>query len=147
LLSGRTSDAEAERYHKILKEDGGQYRLSELLKNNDLGRISFSGRLGPTVVAAFERKQGDKRRLMVVFERWIGFGEFRAGARSLDYPFGVLEMVFDPVKNRGEGTFISAARVRLGKDDETKEDQIELEGFGTFPGKLIGVRQTERRAQ
>ncbi len=144
VLNGRTSDAESDRYHQILKTSG-QDKLAEELKKNDLGRVQFGSRLGPTVVAAFERPDGDKTRLMVVFERWITFGELRAGARSVDFPFGVFEIVFEPGKKNGEGTFIGAARVKLGEDDDGKEE-IQLEGFGTFPGKVMGVRMTDRRA-
>lgn len=144
-LSGKTSDAESARYHEILKAKGGQQKLADEIRKNDLGRVQFGGRLGPIVVAAFEREDGDKTKLLVVFERWMSFGELRAGTRSVDYPFGVIEIFFEPGKKEGKGTFIGAAKIRLGKNDDTGKDEIELEGFGTFPGKVMGVRQVETR--
>jgi hypothetical protein len=144
-LSGRTSDVESARFHEILKTSGGQQKLADEIKRNDLGSVQFGGRLGPTIVAAFERKDGDKTKLLVVFERWMSFGELRAGARSVDYPFGVIEIFFEPGKKDGKGAFIGAAKIRLGKNDDTGKDEIELEGFGTFPGKVMGVRQVETR--
>ncbi|MBA2378533.1 MAG: hypothetical protein H0V76_03035 [Blastocatellia bacterium] len=144
-LERRTSEAEVARYRDILRDQGHDALWREL-SGNDLGTVGFGGRLGPRVVAAIDRTEGTQQRLMVIFERWLGFGEFRAGARSLDYPFGVLEMVFDSPNASGDGTFIGAARIRLGRDRATNEEQIELESFGTFPGRLMGVRQIERRA-
>ena len=144
-LSGRTSDSETERYHQILRSSGGQQKLADEIRRNDLGQVQFSGRIGPTVVAAFEREDGDKTKLLVVFERWMSFGELRSGARSVDYPFGVIEIFFEPGKKDGKGTFIGAAKIRLGKNSDTGKDEIELEGFGTFPGKVLGVRQVETR--
>jgi hypothetical protein len=143
-LRGRTPEADVARYRDILRDQGHQALWREL-SGNDLGSVNFGGRIGPRVVAAIDRSEGTEQRLLVIFERWLGFGEFRAGARSLDYPFGVLEMVFDSPDSAGDGTFIGAARIRLGRDRDTNEEQIELESFGTFPGRLMGVRQVERR--
>lgn len=144
-LKGYTSDSESEEYSKILA-DGGQSKLEDVLSKKDLGTVQFSGRLGPRVVAAFQGKDGDRGKLTVVFERWLSFGELRSGARSVDYPFGVIEVMFEPGKNEGQGTFIGAAKIRLGKNDSTGEKEIELIGFGTFPGKVFGVKQTGRQA-
>jgi hypothetical protein len=141
-LNGYTSDAETERYGALLK-DGGQSKLAQELSKINLGKVQFDGRLGPTVVAAFQGKDGDETKLTVVFERWLSFGELRRGARSTDYPFGVIEINFEPGKNEGQGTFIGAARIRLDKNDG--RDEIELEGFGSFPGKVFGVKQVENR--
>lgn len=143
-LTGITPESEAERYRAML-EEGGQSRLADELREKNLGGVQFGGRLGPTVVAAFERVRDGERMLTVVFERWLTFGELRAGARSLDYPFGVFEIVFESGKNEGGGTFIGAARIRLGKDEKTGAQEIELLGFGSFPGKLLGVKQVDRR--
>jgi hypothetical protein len=145
-LKGYTSDGESEAYSKLLA-DGGQSKLADELSKKDLGTVQFSGRLGPRVVAVFRGKDGDRDKMTVVFERWISFGEVRYGARSTDYPFGVIEIFFDPDKNEGEGTFIGAAKIRLGKNDSSGEREIELVGFGTFPGKVFGVKQRENRSQ
>ena len=74
-------------------------------------------------------------RIRAVFRRWIGFGELRRGARSVDYPFGYVEIRIDPRTGRGEGTIIPAARIRF-----RGEDTVEIEDFGTFPGRLMGVQ-------
>ena len=52
------------------------------------------------------------RRIYIVFERWLQFAELRGGYRSLDYPFGYIELNIDPATGNGEGTYIAAARIR-----------------------------------
>lgn len=77
-------------------------------------------------------------RLTVFYERNINFYELRAGARSSDYRIGYAEIFLDG-RGRGQGTLIGAARVKL-KDGNT----WEVEDFGTFPAKLMGLRSSGR---
>ena len=80
-----------------------------------------------------------------MFERWIRFGEIRGGYRSVDYPFGYLEIFIDPRTGRGEGTLIEAAQIRWRRDRDTNQYAVEIENFGTFPARLMGVTQRGRR--
>lgn len=105
------------------------------IDDNDLGRFSLGSSVGVPVNAVLVDQDGGETRLRVIFQRWIGFGELRRGARSVDYPFGYAEIRLDPKTGHGDGTFIPAARIRF-KNANT----IEVEDFGTFPGRLMGVR-------
>jgi hypothetical protein len=78
-------------------------------------------------------------------ERWIGFGELRGGYRSLDYPFSYIEIMIDPRTGKGEGTFIPAAQIRF--KTKNGQSQVEIEDFGTFPGRLMGVTMRGRTAR
>jgi hypothetical protein len=46
----------------------------------------------------------------------------------------------DPRTGRGEGTIIPAARIRFRNGRNGGMDTVEIEDFGTFPGRLMGVR-------
>ncbi len=139
VINGRTPPAEAARYLKVL-EDGGQTALLNAIDDNDLGRFSLSGSVGqPLNVVGIDQVDG-KTRIRGVFQRWIGFGEVRGGYRSTDYPFGYVEVFIDPRTGKGDGTFIPAARIRFKSGKNGEADTVEIEDFGTFPGRLMGVQ-------
>ena len=134
VINRRTSDSDATRYLKTLDRDGQSGLLNEI-DDNDLGRFSMGSSIGlPINAVLIDRDEGDTR-IRVLFKRWIGFGELRRGARSVDYPFSYVDIRIDPRTGRGEGTIIPAAKIRA-----RGTDTLEVEDFGTFPGRLMGVR-------
>ena len=139
-VNGQTSKEDSARYLKAL-EDGGQYKLREVLKSGDLGRFSLGSSLGNQLEAVVIDEVEGKTRVRAVFERWIGFGELRGGYRSVDYPFGYIEILIDPRTGKGEGTFIPAAQIRFRSGKNGAADTVEIEDFGTFPSRLIAVTQ------
>jgi hypothetical protein len=144
-LRNLTSDQDANRFLDQLRNDGQDSLLSGI-RNEDLGRFSISGNLGQRINAARETTVDGKRRIYVVFERWMQFAELRGGYRSRDYPFGYIELNIDPRTGRGEGTYIAAARIRWRKADNGQGDHVEVEDFGTYPARLMNVR-TNRSAR
>jgi hypothetical protein len=139
VVNGRTSPADAARYLNTL-QNGGQDDLLRELNRNDLGRFSLSGSVGRPLSAVIVDEDNGSTRVRAVFQRWIGFGELRYGLRSADYPFGYVEIRIDPRTGQGEGTIIPAARIRFRNARNGGMDQVEIEDFGTFPGRLMGVR-------
>ena len=140
-LNGTTSNDQAQRLLGAL-QSGGQDELRRSLQHNDLGRFSIGGRVGIPVEAVVVDNVGDRTRIRAVMERWQGFGELWRGGRSLDYPFSYIEMYIDPRTGKGDGTFIAAAQIRWRNDKG--QNQVEIEDFGTLPGRLIGVRMQGR---
>ena len=138
-INGRTSAADAKRYLDTL-DRGGQEALLREIDSNDLGRFALTGSVGRQLNAVIIDQHEGETRIRAVFQRWIGFGELRRGLRSVDYPFGYVEIRIDPRTGRGDGTFIPAARIRF-----RGEDTVEVEDFGTFPGRLMGVRMRGQR--
>lgn len=139
-ITGRTNDEQARQYLDILEKDGQQKTLEAINKNN-LGSLSVANRIGPTINVVRESVVDGTRRIFVVFDRWEEFAELRGGYRSLDYPFGVLELFIDERTGKGEGTFIAAARIRFDKED----NRVEIENFGTYPAKLTAVKLEGRK--
>lgn len=138
-VTGVTPQADAQRYLSIL-DKSGQNALMEAIDSNDLGRFALTGSIGRPLNAVVIDQHEGETRIRAVFQRWLGFGELRRGYRSIDYPFGYVEIRVDPRTGKGDGTFIPAARIRFDDDENT----VEVEDFGTFPGRLMGVMMRGR---
>lgn len=113
---------------------GKQDELLRTLSRTDAGRIQIGSGVGVPANAIMVADQGDGRtKITVLYQRNLRFAELRYGARSVDYPFGYAELYVGRGEN--EGMLIPAARVRL-RDGNT----WEVEDFGTFPARLMGLR-------
>lgn len=134
-IKGQTSDAEAIRLIDIL-EDRGQDGLLRAIDHEDLGNITIGNQIGPRINMVRVENIDGKLRVRVIFARWMSFAELRGGYRSTNYPFSYMEMFVDPRTGRGDGTFIAAAKIRFRKEG----NEVEIEDFGTYPGRLMGVR-------
>lgn len=139
-ITGRTSPEQTNRFLGILQESGQDALLREIDDAN-LGRFSVGANVGTRINYVSDNVVNGRRRIFVVFERWTQFAELRGGYRSLDYPFGVIELSIDPETNRGEGTYIAAARIRWDSRGNNGQPQVEIENFATFPARLLGVQR------
>ena len=119
--------------------NGGQDQLLKAMSKMDAGRVQIGTGVGVRANAVIVDPWGDGgRRITVLYERWLQIAELRYGTRSQDYPVGYAEIYLDR-NGKGEGTLIPAARVRL-KGGNT----WEVEDFGTFPARLLGLRSNGR---
>ena len=137
-ITGTTSDAEVDRLVGILQE-GGQDDLQKAIDKNELGRFSVGSNIGRELNGVRIDQVDGKTRIRAIFQRWLHFSEIRGGYRSMDYPFGYIELFIDPVTGKGEGTLIEAAQIRWKRDKKTNDYVVEIENFGTFPARLMGV--------
>ena len=144
IVNGETPGNEVNRLVGILQE-GGQDRLQDAITRSDLGNFAIGGRVGRTLNAVVVDEVEGRRRIRALFERWLRFGEIRGGYRSVDYPFGYIELFVDPRTGKGEGTLIEAARIRWDRDKRSNQYVVEIENFGTFPARLMGVNERGRR--
>ena len=136
-IDGKTTDEEAQQYLSLLATQG-QDDLLKVLRKNKLGFLAATGQVGRDLLVVRDTQADGARRLVVVFERWIRMFEVRGGYRSEDYPFAIAEIFFD-AKGKGTGTFIGAAQIRIVRDKKTEHLKLEIENFGTFPAKIMGV--------
>ena len=142
-IEGYTSDEEAQRYLTTLAEEK-QEGLLKAISKQKLGFFSLSGQVGRTInVVRVNNLEEGKRKIVVVFERWLKMAEVRNGYRSRDYPFGVIEIVMDP-DGKGEGTYVGAAKIRWVTDDKTGKKSVEIENFATYPTRLMGVTKRSK---
>jgi hypothetical protein len=134
LVNSYSSADDVERLNETLRR-GGQDELLRTLSGMRAGRIQVGNNVGVTANAVIATPQAEGgTKLTVLYERAVNFYELRYGTRSQDYRFGYAEIYLDR-DGRGEGTFIPAAKVRL-RDGNT----WEVEDFGVFPARLMGVR-------
>ena len=136
-LTSQTSDSQAQNLLGILQESG-QDNLLKAIEKQDVGRFSIGANVGVPVNVVRESTVDGKLRIFAVFQRWTQFAELRGGYRSLDYPFGVIEMFVDLQTGKGQGTYIAAAQIRW-KNDKNEGYRVEIENFATYPAKLLGV--------
>jgi len=133
-----TPDSQAQEYLNIL-QTGGQDDVLKAIRKEEAGRFSVGSNLSIPVNVVRETVAGGERHIFVVFERWTQFAELRGGYRSLDYPFGVIEMTVDDRSGKGDGTYIAAAQIRWKRDKKSNEYQVEIENFATYPARLMGI--------
>lgn len=139
-ITSLTPNNDADRFLGLLQEGGQDVLLREIKKENR-GYFSIGARVGRPLNVVRESTEGAKKKIYIVFERWMELAEIRGGYRSIDYPFSVIELYVDPRTGKGEGTFIAAAKIRWTRDKKSGQYEIEVENFATFPAKLMGVTQ------
>ena len=132
IINRLTTTEEINQLNDTLRS-GGQDDLLRVLSRMKAGRIQVGTGVGLTANAIFTTSYEGRTKLTVLYERNVRFGELRYGARSSDYRFGYAEMHLGRGSN--EGMFIPAAKIRL-RDGNT----WEVEDFGTFPARLMGLR-------
>ena len=134
LIINRISTPDEIRQLNAMLKSGGQDELMRTLTRMNAGRIQIGTGVGVPANAIIVTDEGDGRtKITVLYQRTLGFGELRYGARSTNYPFGYAELYVGRGEN--EGMLIPAAHVRL-RDGNT----WEVEDFGTFPARLMGLR-------
>ena len=135
-----TSDADAKQWAMLLRESGPDALLKALEKAKTIGKIRLTGRVGFydfKLIRSHQTENG--RRIYAVGDRPVGFLEVYAGNRSLDYPFGILQL--DLKKNskgreEGTGALIYSAKIKV-----LDGNSIDVETYGIGPIQLMGVRK------
>ena len=134
LIINRITTPDAVRQLNSALQAGRQEELLRELSHMDAGRIQIGTGVGLPANAIMVDDQGNGRtKITVLYQRDVRFAELRRGARSTNYPFGYAEMYVGRGDN--EGMLIPAAQIRL-RDGNT----WEVEDFGTFPARLMGLR-------
>jgi hypothetical protein len=98
------------------------------------GRVRFaSGGVGNDVKYIIELPSESGRRIRLVTDRNISFGELYRGTRSRDYSMGAIELILTP-DGKGSGTVLPACRLKVDK----KTQQIDIETYQN-PWKLTNL--------
>jgi len=139
-VNSYTSDEEAKAMAGALMGGGADALLKMLEKAKTIGKIRLTGRAGFydfKLIRSHQTENG--RRIYAVGDRPIGFLEAYAGNRSLDYPFGILQLELKKnSKGREEGTgaLLYSARIKV-----LDGNSIDVESYGIGPIQLLGVRK------
>lgn len=130
--------AEREALAKTLREKGPEALLEALRNTRSVGTIRTPDSLAYNLRYAHQEPGKDGgRRIVIGTDRPISFWEYRSGARSLEYPFTVIQMEIGS-DGQGRGTLSYATRVI-----PAGRDTIILENFATSPVMLTEVRSVK----
>jgi len=139
-VNSYTSDEEAKTMAGLLVNSGPDALLKALEKAKSKGRITLTGRVGfydLKLIRSHRTENG--RRIYAVGDRPVGFLEAYVQNRSMDYPFGILQIDLktkDNGKEEGEGALIYAAKIKV-----LEGNSIDVESYGIQPVRLMGVRK------
>ena len=139
-VNSYTSDEEAKSMAGLLVNAGPDALLKALEKAKSKGRITLTGRVGfydLKLIRSHRTENG--RRIYAVGDRPVGFLEAYVQNRSMDYPFGILQIDLKTKENgkeEGEGALIYAAKIKV-----LEGNSIDVESYGIQPIRLMGVRK------
>jgi hypothetical protein len=136
-IESYTPDERVQNLLDVLKRDG-QDGLLKAVGKEKRGTIQIGRGLARDLNEVWVAPTEEGRKITALSERWLGFGELRRGARSVDYPFTYVELYVED-DGKVEGSLIPAARVRF-KRDKT----LEVENFGIYPARLVNIKQRRK---
>jgi len=136
-IESYTPDERVQNLLDVLKRDG-QDGLLKAVGKDKKGSIQIGGQLSHDLNEVWIAPTEEGRKITALSERWLGFGELRRGARSLDYPFTYIELYIED-DGKVEGSLIPAARVRF-KGGKT----LEVENFGIYPARLTNIKRRRK---
>ena len=140
-----SSSAERQRFLKAVVEKGND-GLMDLMKDAPAkGRLRFPNWQGPD--PHYARLGWDLRyawhtplpeggtRIVLGYDRYIGFWEVRDQPRSVDYPYTLIEIHLNK-DGQGEGKMAVATKISFDK----KKNTMELENYSSEPVRLTTVK-------
>lgn len=135
-----SSDAERQQLIQAFSDKGQDGLLKALQKiKPPVGHISLPGRLSWDLQYAREVKgEEGGRRILIATDRKMGFAEVSRSARTVDYPFTLIELHLDKDGN-GEGRASVMTKVSWNK----KQNVLELENYSSEPVRLKEVRKAK----
>jgi hypothetical protein len=136
-IESYTPDERVQNLLDVLKRDG-QDGLLKAVGKDKRGVMQIGSGLSRDINEVWIAPTEEGRKITVLSERWLGFGELRRGARSVDYPFTYIELYVED-DGKVEGSLIPAARVKF-KRDKT----IEVENFGIYPAQLTNLKRRRK---
>jgi hypothetical protein len=128
------TDDEIQKFAELLKEKGPDTLRRELEKL-DAGRIRPVQSVGNQIAVARKRQDGPVTVITVLTARQMPFVELYRSGRTVDYPFGFLQVKLNE-KGEGTGQIMAAAKIRFDK----KKGHYEIESYGNQYIKAVNVR-------
>jgi hypothetical protein len=116
----------------------GQDKLLRALQDIKprVGYIRTPNSLGWDLKYAHENRLPDGgRQIVIATDKPVSFLGARSGARTLDYPFTLVEMRFPAGGDKGEGKLLSQTSISV------KDGKLQLEIYGQEPTRLTSITQ------
>jgi hypothetical protein len=113
---------------------GGQRALFNALEKMKVkGRLAITGTLGYDVSYIWQIPTENGRKIRLITNRPVRFGELWTDSRSTDYNLSALELDLSNTKGKSTGTLIPACQFKINKEKE-----IEIEAYQN-PWRLVDV--------
>jgi len=119
---------------EAFEQKGQQGLYHALNKMKAKGRIAITGTLGYDVnyIRVFQMPDGS-RKILLVTDRPITFGEAWSDSRSMEYNLSAIEIILTPAKGKSSGTLLPACQFKIDKEQE-----LEIENYQN-PWKLANI--------
>jgi hypothetical protein len=119
---------------EAFEKAGSEGLFNALNKMSSKGRIAITGTLGYDVSFVRQIPTADGRKIRVLTNRPITFGEAWTNSRSSDYNLSALEFDFVNEKDKNTGVLLPACQFKIDKN--TKE--LVIENYQN-PWKLVNI--------
>ncbi len=132
-----STDAERKTLLSLIPEEhkSPQKLVNALQDMKSVGSIRTTRTLAWDLRYAREFKDPEGgRRIVLVTDRPIGFGEARNQSRSMDYPFSILEIRLN-AKDEGEGKIFGGSKVYV------ENNELVVENWGTQPTRFNNIKK------
>ena len=121
-----STDADQRALIEAFQAGGSEGLANALEKMSAKGRMAITGTLGFDVNYIKEFKLPDgTRRIRMVTDRPVKFGELWGSTRSLDYTISIVEIDIKKDKGKSTGTLLPASRVKLNKEGEIEVEALQ----------------------
>jgi hypothetical protein len=119
---------------RAFRQRGNEGLVNALSRMSTKGRISITGTLGYDVsyIREFQMPDGS-RKVRLITNRPIRFGENYWDTRSMDYNLSAMEVILNDRGSKSAGTLYPACQLKMDK-----ENQVELELLQN-PWRLVDV--------
>jgi len=116
-------------------ESGRNGAIERELTRHFVGRLEIDGRMGDPIGFARRYHDAEGDHLILVARRDVSQREMFSFRRANDYPWVIVDIVFD-AQGAGGGRMITAARLSSGNRRDLEVHQLQL-----LPARLLGVRK------
>ena len=134
-IDGFTSDETVAGLAAIVQKEGSK-GLSRALFRERVGTFQLNNSIGYPIAFARELRDETGRHLLLVVRRTLSPREIWTAARSVDYPFTVLDIDLDH-RGQGSGDYLPAARLRVHEDG-----RVEMDNLTVLPLRLLALRES-----
>ncbi len=138
IIDRWSTEQERQALIEAFKAKGQAGLLEALQKGPRVGTVRTSNTLGWDLHYAYLTPlPSGGQRVFLATDRAISFGEASRSARTMDYPFTLIEFHMDQDGKKGEGRLSLATKIEVSKDGKS----IEMENYSSQPVRLQNVRR------
>jgi hypothetical protein len=111
---------------------GNEGLINALSKMKAKGNLAITGTLGFDVNYIREFPTATGRRVRLVTDRPVTFGEAWISSRSMDYTLCMVELDLSSAKGKSTGVLIPAGKLKINKDKELEIETVQYEPWKLF---------------